>query len=583
MKHILTIVVLMYITCFSCLRAETPGYEFTPVTDALLQTPDDGDWLMWRRTLNSWGYSPLKQIDKGNVSALTLVWSRPLAEGIQEGTPLVYKGIMYMPNPNDLTQAIDAVNGDLIWEYRRKIPDDLTQHIPYPSINRNLAIYGNVIIDNGLDDVLYALDAVTGKLAWETEVLDYTKTPSQQSSGPIVAAGKIISGRGCEANRSPRACVVTAHDANTGRELWRTSTVEKYSGKNDSWGGYPEDKRWHVGSWMVPSYDPELNLVYIGTSVTSPAPKFIFRGNDKQYLYHNSTLTLNADTGEIVWYYQHIVDHWDLDHTFERLLVDTEVSPDPATVTWINPGLKTGERRKVMTGIPGKTGIIYTLDRQTGEFLWATPTVKQNVVDNIDPVTGDVTVNAEMTFDKVGDQRRVCPNVDGGKNWPAGVYSPLNNVMYYPLQNTCMDITAIIDKPSVDSPYGTIRNNLITPGTDKVGSIYAVSVSTGRLLWKHEQRAATTSLLATGSGIVFGGDVNGRFRAYDQDSGDILWEINLGSQVTGYPVTYAVNGRQYIAVSTGTAVASSNNLQLTPELRTGLGYNLFVFALPEKN
>jgi alcohol dehydrogenase (cytochrome c) len=124
---------------------------------------------------------------------------------------------------------------------------------------------------------------------------------------------------------------------------------------------------------MVPTYDAELNLLYVGTSVTAPAPKFLLAGNDHQYLYHNSTLALNADTGKIVWYYQHLVDHWDFDHPFERLLVDTAVAPSRADVSWINPRIKAGERRKVLTGIPGKTGIVYTLDRQTGEFLWAKP------------------------------------------------------------------------------------------------------------------------------------------------------------------------------------------------------------------
>ena len=164
-------------------------------------------------------------------------------------------------------------------------------------------------------------------------------------------------------------------------------------------------------------------------------------GNDKTYLYHNSTLALNADTGKIVWYYQHIVDHWDFDHPFERLLVDTVVAPDASQVSWINPKLKPGERRKVVTGIPGKTGIVYTLDRQTGEFLWARPTVRQNVVSSIDGATGKVTVNPETTFSKAGEERFVCPTANGGKDWQAGSYSPAINVMFYPLQNACETVT----------------------------------------------------------------------------------------------------------------------------------------------
>ena len=581
MKRLMVYLALPVAIQLFSLPATSAVDDFVPVTDAMLQNPADGDWLMWRRTLNSWGYSSLKRINRNNVRRLALVWSRSMAPGIQEATPLVYNGIMYLPNPNDVIQAIDAASGDLIWEYRRKMPADLNQYIPFPSINRNLAIYGNLIIDNSFDDYVYALDATTGKLVWETRLLDYHTAPSQQTSGPIIANGKIVSGRGCEPNRGPEPCVITAHDAQTGRELWRTGTIQNVTGEKNTWGKLPYQDRGHVGTWLVPSFDPELNLILIGTSVTSPAPKFILGGNDQQHLYHNSTLALNADTGAIVWYYQHLVDHWDLDHTFERILADIKVAPDPAVVKWINPKLKPGEKRKVVTGIPGKTGIVYTLDRATGEFLWATPTVLQTVVKDIDVTTGAVTVNPDMVFDKVGDKRRVCPNTGGGKNWPAGAYNPASSTLFYPLQNTCMDVTAITDDPHTTELYGVLMEHMLAPGTDKLGTIQAISAETGRIKWKYEQRAATTALVATASGLLFGGDINGRFRAYDQETGEILWETNLGSQVTGYPVTYAVDGRQYVAVSTGSGVATSQHLLLTPELRPGDGNNIFIFALPE--
>jgi len=589
MKRSFTVITVL-VACqliFTPVPALAATDNFQPVTDAMLANPPDGDWLMWRRTLNSWGYSPLDQINTDNVANLTLVWSRPMEPGgIQESTPLVHDGIMFMPEPSDVIQAIEAASGDLLWEYRRRQPKDLNEHVPHPSLNRNVAIYGKNIIDNGFDDVLYAVDAETGKLVWETEVTDYHTHPSQMSSGPITADGKIFSGRGCEPYTGPEACVVTAHDAATGKELWRTPTIEVPSPGHDSWGGYPYEKRSHVGTWMVPSYDPDLKRVFIGTSVTAPAPKFLLGGNDKQYLYHDSTLALDADTGKLAWYYQHLVDHWDLDHTFARLLVDTVVAPDPASVAWINPALKPGEKRKVVTGIPGKTAVVYTLDRETGEFLWATPTVHQNVLEKIDPATGGVTVNPATLFHKKGDTVTVCPNVNGGKNFPAGAYSPMTNAMYYPLQNTCMDVTAIFGKPSDgsvggDSAYGIVSRNYITPGTDKVGTIYAISAETGKVVWKYEQRAATTSLVATGGGLIFGGDVNGRFRAFDQKTGKVLWETNLGSQVTGYPVIYSVDGRQYVEVTTGSAVATSANLLLTPEFHPGDANNIFVFALPK--
>jgi alcohol dehydrogenase (cytochrome c) len=553
---------------------------FVPVTDAMLQKPAPGDWLMWRRTLDSWGYSPLDQINRNNVRGLALAWSRGLGPGVQEGTPLVYNGVMYFPNPLDLIQALDARSGDLLWEYRRELPEDLNKFIPFPSINRNLAIYGNTIIDNSADDYVIALDAQSGKLAWETKILDYQRG-AQQTSGPIIANGKIVSGRGCEPEGGPDACIITAHDAKTGKELWRTRTIPRPGEPgSESWGNVPDDGRWHVGTWMVPSYDPELNLIYIGTSVSSPAPKFMLGGNEKQHLYHNSTLALNADTGKIVWYYQHVVDHWDLDHPFERLLVDTVVAPSASEVSWINPRVTPGERRRVLTGIPGKTGIVYTLDRATGEFLWARPTIHQTVVASIDGATGAAKVNPAMIPHKVGDSMLVCPSTNGGKNWQAGAYSPLTNTMYFPLQNSCMQLSAIADKQSLESLYAIRTNAQIAPGTDKVGAIHAIAVDKGTTAWKYEQRAGTTSLVATGGGLLFGGDVSGRFRAFDQNSGKVLWEVNLGSAVTGYPVTYAVGGKQYVAVSTGTSLATGGTNRLTPEIRPAAGNTLYVFALP---
>ena len=548
--------------------------EFKPVTDAMLQDPAAEDWLMWRRTLNGWGYSPLDQVTTENVSDLQLVWSRALTAGRQQGTPLAYDGVLYMPNPRDVIQAIDAVSGDLLWEYRREVPDDVGD-AGLRTNNRNIAIYDNLIIDTSIDGYVFALDAGTGDLVWETEILDYETYRSMQSSGPIIANGKVISGRAC---RKPESCVITAHDARTGEELWRRRTIPAPGEPGDeTWGDVPFEDRQHVGTWMVPSYDPELNLIYVGTSVTSPAPKFMLGGNDLAHLYHNSTLALNADTGEIDWYYQHLNDHWDLDHPFERLLVDTAVTPNPAEVSWINPRITPGEQRQVITGIPGKTGVVYTLDRATGEFLWATPTIVQNVISDIDGATGAVTENSEVVFSGLGQEVLSCPSWIGGKDWEAGAYSPLTNTMYYPLRNTCARVLSTMEGGL--SIYRLAARFQLAPGTDQVGTVQAISAETGEIVWGYEQRAATLSLATTGGGLVFGGDANGRFRAFDQTSGEVLWEINLGSPVTGFPISFAVDGRQYVVASTGT---SSNFGSLHPELNPSSGNNLFVFALPDE-
>ena len=573
-------ILALLLVSIESVHTQSPS-SFVPITDDMLQDPSDEDWLMWRRTLDSWGYSPLDEINTDNVDQLRLVWSRGLRQGAQQGTPLAYNGMLYMPNPNDIIQAINAVTGDLVWEYQRPIPADINEYMGgLISVNRNIAIYGNTIIDTANDDYIFALNAETGTLTWETQIFDYTKNPARHSAGPIIANGKVISGRSCRPMRGPDACAIIAHDARTGEELWRRQLIPKPGEPGDeTWGDVPYEERAHVGSWMVPSYDAELNLVYVGTSVTSPAPKFMLGGADKTHLYHNSTLALDGDTGEIVWYYQHLNDSWDLDHPFERLLVDTAVVPDTTAVSWINPNLNPGEVRKVVTGIPGKTGVVYTLDRQTGEFLWATPTVTQNVITNIDGATGAVSVNGELVFSSLGQEVFTCPTWNGGKDWEAGAYSPLTNMMYMPLRNACARMLAT--QAAGTSHYALAVRNQIAPGTDQVGTVRAISAETGQTTWLHEQRSATMSLMATGGGLVFGGDVNGRFKAFDQETGDILWEINLGSAVTGFPITYAVDGTQYIVVSTGTASTASLFGRLTPEIRPSAGNTLFVFALPD--
>ena len=592
-NHTLRIKCCKYLVCFALFLSlsfnSLAQDDFVLVTDAMLQNPADSDWLMWRRTLDSWGYSPLDQIDRSNVGQLRMVWTRDLEIGTGEITPLAYNGILYVPQANDVIQAVDAESGDFIWEYRRDIPDDLYEMVGGNARNnRNLAIYENLIINTSDDNFVFALDALTGEMVWETKIFDYKVNSATHSSGPIIADGRVISGRSCRPWGGPNACVITAHDASTGAELWRRRLIPAPGEPGDeTWGDVPFEQRQHVGSWMVPSYDPELKLIILGTSVTSPAPKFYLGGVDNKHLYHNSTMALEVDTGEMRWYYQHLNDHWDLDHPFERLLVETRVAPDPDAVTWINPDLEFGEVRKVITGIPGKTGVVYTLDRATGEFLWATPTVQQNVIQDIDGATGAVTENPDVVFRESEQVVFVCPSWTGGKDWEAGAYSPLTNTMYYPLRNTCANMMATANFESETAQaltaggqgglaiYSLAARHQLTPGTENLGTVRAISAETGKTEWLYEQRAGTMSLAATGGGLIFGGDSNGRFRAHDHDTGEILWEVNLGSSVSGYPITFAVDGKQYVAVNTG-----SGQVNLTPELRPSRGANVYVFALP---
>ena len=589
-KRVILTGVLFTASIFNSLTLSAQTENFPSVTDEMLQNPSDDDWLMWRRTLDSWGYSPLEEISKTNVEDLRLVWTRDLATGTGEVTPLAYNGMLFVPQANDVIEALDAETGDFIWQYRRDIPEDLYDLVGGNARNnRNLAIYEDKIINTSDDNYIFALNALTGKEVWETQILDYQVNSATHSSGPIIADGLAISGRSCRPWGGPNACIIAAHNASTGEEVWRRRLIPAPGEPGDeTWGDVPFESRHHVGSWMVPSYDPELGLIIMGTSVTSPAPKFYLGGTDNKHLYHNSTLALEIETGEIRWYYQHMNDHWDLDHPFERLLVETEVTPDPDEVTWINPNLNPGETRKVITGIPGKTGIVYTLDRATGEFLWATPTIEQNVVIDIDGSTGAVTENPEIIFRESEQMVFVCPTWLGGKDWEAGAYSPLTNTMYYPLRNTCANMLATGNFESDTARalteggqgglaiYQLAARHQLTPGTENLGTVRAVSAETGRTEWLYETRAGTMSLVATGGGLIFGGDANGRFRAFDHETGEVLWEINLGSSVSGYPISFAVDGKQYIAVNTG-----GGQPNLTPELRPSRGTNLYVFALPD--
>ena len=581
--------VVSFALCAPAAAEAQPAREFVPVTDAMLQDPDPADWPMWRRTLDGWGYSPLDQVNRDNVGDLRMAWSRALPQGTQEVTPLAYGGVVYMPTLTDIIQALDATTGDLIWEYRRDLPDDVYEFVGGNSRSmRNIAIYDRQIINISDDDYAYALDVETGDLVWETRIFDYRETPAGHSSGPIIADGRVVSGRSCRPLGGPESCVVVAHDARTGRELWRRRTVPAPGEPGDeTWGGVPYERRVHVGSWIPASYDPELRLIYQGTSVTSPAPKFMLGGVENTHLYHNSTLALDVETGEIRWYYQHLNDHWDLDHPFERLLVDTAVAPDPDAVSWINPRVRPGEVRRVVTGIPGKTGVVYTLDRETGEFLWATPTVSQNVINDIDGATGAVTENAEVTFTALGQEVLACPTWAGGKDWEAGAYSPLTNAMYMPLRNTCarmlatddvrseraraltaggqggLEIYALAARHQIHPRRGRSRHRLRGLGRDRPHGVAARTARRHHVGHGHGRRAGLRRRPSTAAS-----------RALDQETGAVLWEINLGSPVVGFPITYAVDGRQYVAVNTG--AGGGINLRMTPELRPSVGSVLFV-------
>ena len=540
--------------------------DFEPVTEDMLLRPRPENWISFRNGYGLWGYSPLYQIDTANVGELRLVWSRAMREGYQEVEPIVYNGVMFLSHVEDMVEALDAATGDLLWAYRRALPDNVTAVTGTRGRYRNISIYGDKVFLATNDAFLVALDARTGAVVWESKRADYREFQVAQTNGPLVVNGKLLTGSRCNP-QSPLAggCFITANDIETGTEIWRVNTAATPDQPGgDTWGGIPLSARRAASPWMVGSYDPEQNLVFWGTGPAWPLAEELQGIYDADLLYTNSTLALDPDSGEMAWYFQHLPrDSWDLDHAFERMIVRTEVSPDPAVVPWINPNVRAGQTRKVLTGIPGKTGVVWTLDAETGEFLWARPTIFQNVMTGMDVETGRVSIADE-------NMTPSCPHLFGGKNQPSGAYSPHTNAIYVPMNQTCRGARRMEHVPGAD------------PDTAPVGRFEAISAATGRTLWTHRQRAPFYgSALTTGGGLVFLGDLVRRFRAHDAESGDILWETILNGPVGGRPMTYSTGGRQYLAIGSGGLSMGIYILPLTPELTTPTGSNtLFVFALP---
>ena len=552
-----------------------------PVTDAELAETPTTDWLSFRGNLASWGYSALDQIDRDSIDRLSFAWSMTMEQGPNESTPLVRDGILYMPHPGDVIQAVDARTGDLIWEYRRPLPEseERTFGSALGRIHRNIAIWQDGIFVATADAHIIRLDANTGELVWETRVGDDRVA---HSSGPIIADGKVISGRACSA-ALPGGCYITGHDADDGRELWRFHTIARPgTPEGDSWGDLPLEERRHVGAWFIGSYDPELDLVYWGTSVPAPSPEILRGSGAGAVLYSNSTLALRPTTGELAWYFQHLPrDNWDLDHPFERILVDIEVEPDAEHATSINPALRPGEKRKVMTGFPGKTAILWTLDRETGEFLWARETIYQNVISSIDAATGAARINEEVVLQTLDDEYGVvCPSAGGGKDWPTSSYSPLTGALYVPLQNMCMKPTITTTQPGPEDGYAIAFNMQLAPGKTGLGRLEAYSARTGALLWRFEETATMLSTLTTAGGLVFAGNSDRRFRAFDAATGEMLWETLLNGPVTGYPIAFEVDGEQYVAVSAGGGDLLTGGFNRIVGLKPRAGSNtLYAFKL----
>ena len=557
---------------------------FVPVTDAKLAHPDAADWLHISRTYDQQRFSPLTQINKGNVAQLRMVWSRGLPAGVQESTPIVYRGVMYVMAPGGSVQALDATDGDLIWEYKRNYAPGV------PAVaarSKSLGIYEDMIYFGAPDGFLLALDAHTGKLRWETKVDNGQIT----AGGLLVADGKVISNRTCEQGKR-EFCFIAAHDARTGKEVWKFYvTAAPGEPGGDTWGDVPAVQR-AAGPWGLPgSYDPVRRVVYWGVANPNPYTRFKRYGKydtaaptSPTELYSNSTVALDVATGKLVWHFQELPgDDWDADHNQERILLRTRVSPDSRFVKWINPTSKAGTEQDVVVTV-AEGGGMFAVTRDTGQFLWARPfpfddpNININVVD---VKTGKTAVNPDKMFKKDGDTIVGCYHNTRGL-WQIA-YHPGKNSLYVPFHDQCLSMEAV---NSSTTGYGR-RVGVLRPGADPKAymGIAKIDVATGEMRVIYSQPQGTNgSALTTAGDLVFFGDLNRRLRALDADTGKVLWETVVGGMIMNSTISYAVNGKQYVMVYTGGGQSvTSGPLAVAggamPPAVTGHNA-IYVFALP---
>ncbi len=544
-------------------KKANPLDKVTPVTDAMLQNPPPGEWLTWRRGFDDQGSSPLKQITKSNVNSLRVAWTWTLSPGANEATPLVHDGVMFLHSPGDKLQALDAATGDLLWQYARILP---------PGVNagnkRAISIYGNKVYMATSDVHAVALNVKTGRVVWDEPLVE--ERGFNVSGGPLVAKGKVMIGT---SGRVGGKNYIVALDAETGKFAWRFNTIAQPGEPGgDTWNDHKAEERNGGSVWTAGSYDSALNLAFFGVAQTYDTAllvKPVRPGAKTDGLYTDSTLAINPDTGKLVWYYQHLPnDQWDLDWVFERQVVRMPVN-----------GVV---RPLIMTS--GKQATYDVLDAETGKYIFSKDLGLQNIVTSIDPSTGKKTINPQ-TMPGDGQAKMVCPHVDGAKSWIPGSYNPDTKILYVPLVEACMDLTPVTGggRGGLLSAGGrpTVRPRPDSDGN--YGRVEAINMVTREVVWTARHRAPVSSgALDTAGGVIFNGSIDRYFRAYDDQTGKLLWETRLSDVPSNAPISYTVNGKQYIAIGVGNEGAQATGFAaLVPEIQNlDRAPAVWVFQLP---
>jgi alcohol dehydrogenase (cytochrome c) len=519
--------------------------NYKPVTSQRLLKPEDGDWLMVRRTYDGWGYSPLDKIDTRNVSRLKPVWTIETGEArVHESAPIVNGGVMFVTTPNNQVLALDAKTGTMLWRYKRpRIAGALVPH----DTSRGVALYGNKVYFAGGEAVVVALDAQTGKEMWTTTVAD-NKAAYYISLAPLIANGKLMVGT--SGGEFGVRGFVAALDPDTGKELWRTYTIPAPGEPgHDTW---PPGDGWKNGGapiWVTGNYDPVTNLAYWGTGNGSPTIGDQRPGDN---LYVTSVIALDVSTGALKGYFQyHQNDSWDWDEVSPPILVDYK--RDGKTIKGLIDVARDGYLwflQRLSTPLGASSAIT---------FVEGKPYIYQNVFKSLDPKTGRPEVDLDHK-PGTGKRAEYCPNAHGGKNWPPIAYSPKTRMIYIPANNNLCG--ASMGVPATYEPgrafVGIDRGGggaSMAPGADHFGEVQAWNVDTGQRVWTHNYSKSPNwgSMLATGGGLVFtGGTADRKLHAFDAATGKILWESDaLNSGVLAPPTTFLVDGKQYVAIESG--------------------------------